>query len=49
MEPEGVTHGTRATFDFQARDNLVLRNEEFARNFHVAFKSGALAHYTSTA
>ena len=48
-EPEGVTCGTRGTFDFQARDNFELRAREFAKNFHVAFKSGALAHYSSTA
>ena len=33
---------TRGTIDFQARDNFELRDEEFAKNFHVAFKSGAL-------
>jgi hypothetical protein len=51
-EQEGVTCATRVTrgtFDFQARDNFELRNEEFTKNFHVPFKSGALAHYSSTA
>ena len=45
MEPEGgtcATRVTRGTIDFQARDNFELRDGEFARNFHVAFKSGAL-------
>ena len=45
MEPEGVTCATRvtrATIDFQDRDGFELRDEEFAKNFHVAFKSGAL-------
>ena len=45
MEPEGgtsTTRVTRGTFDFQERDSLVLRDKEFARKFHVAFKSGAL-------
>ena len=44
-EPVGVTCATRvtrATFDFQARDNFELRDEEGAKNFHVAFKRGAL-------
>jgi hypothetical protein len=36
-----ATRVTRGTIDFQARDNLELRDEEFARNFHVAFKRGA--------
>ena len=31
-EPEGVT---RATFDFQARDNFELRDKEFARKFQA--------------
>jgi hypothetical protein len=51
-EQEGGTCATcvtRVIFDFQARDNFELRDKEFARNFHVAFKSGALAHYSSTA
>ena len=45
MEPEGgtcATRVTRGTIDFQARDDFELRDEEFARNFHVAFKRGAL-------
>ena len=36
VEQEGVTCATRvtrATFDFQARDNLELRDKEFAGNF----------------
>ena len=37
-----ATRGTRGTIDFQARDSLELRDKEFAKNFHVAFKSGAL-------
>ena len=44
-EPKGVTCATRVTrgtFDFQARDNFELRDKEFARNFHVAFKREAL-------
>ena len=44
-EQEGVTCATRVTrgtIDFQARDSLELRDKEFARKFHVAFKSGAL-------
>ena len=45
MEPEGgtcATRVTRGTIDFQARDNFELRDEEGAKNFHVAFKRGAL-------
>ena len=45
VEQEGVTCATRVTrgtIDFQARDNFELRDQEFARKFHVAFKSGAL-------
>ena len=45
MEQEGgtcATRVTRGTFDFQAKDGLELRDKEFAKNFHVAFKSGAL-------
>lgn len=52
MEPEGVTCATRVTcgtIDFQERDSFELRDEEFAKNFHVPFKSGALARYSSTA
>ena len=44
-EQEGgtcATRVTRGTIDFQARDNFELRDKEFARKFHVAFKSGAL-------
>ena len=44
-EQEGVTCATRVTrgtIDFQARDNFELRDEEGARKFLVAFKSGAL-------
>ena len=44
-ELEGGTCATRVTcgtFDFQERDSVELRDEEFAKNFHVAFKSGAL-------
>ena len=44
-EQEGVTCATRVTrvtVDFQDGDGFELRDEEFARNFHVAFKSGAL-------
>ena len=37
-----ATRATRGTIDFQARDNFELRDKEFARKFHVAFKSGAL-------
>ena len=37
-----ATRVTRGTFDFQEGDGFELRDEEFARNFHVAFKSGAL-------
>ena len=44
-EQEGgtcATRVTRGTIDFQARDNFELRDEEGAKNFHVAFKRGAL-------
>ena len=44
-EPKGgtcATRVTRGTFDFQDGYSLELRDKEFARNFHVAFKSGAL-------
>ena len=37
-----ATRVTRGTIDFQAGDSLELRDKEFAKNFHVAFKSGAL-------
>ena len=37
-----ATRVTCGTFDFQERDSVELRDEEFAKNFHVAFKSGAL-------
>ena len=37
-----ATRVTRVTFDFQASDSFELRDEEIARKFHVAFKSGAL-------
>ena len=37
-----ATRVTRGTIDFQARDSFELRDEEFAKNSHVAFKSGAL-------
>ena len=37
-----ATRMTRGTFDFQEGDGIGLRDEEFARNFHVAFKSGSL-------
>ena len=47
-EQEGGTV-TRATFDFQEGEGLELRDEEFTKNFHVPFKSGALALYSSTA
>ena len=30
-----MTRATRATFDFQARDNFELRDKEFARKFQV--------------
>ena len=33
---------TRATFDFQEGDSFELRDEEFAKKFHVAFKSVTL-------
>ena len=33
---------TRGTIDFQEGNGFELRDEEFAKNFHVAFKSGAL-------
>ena len=33
---------TRGTIDFQDGDDFELRDEEGAKNFHVAFKSGAL-------
>jgi len=45
MEPEGgtcATRVTRGTFDFQEGDSFELRDEEFAKKFQVAFKSGAL-------
>ena len=44
-EPEGGTSATsvtRVTFDFQEGDGFELRDEEGARKFQVAFKSGAL-------
>ena len=37
-----ATRVTRGTIDFQEGYSLELRDKEFARNFHVAFKSGAL-------
>ena len=37
-----ATRVTRGTIDFQTRDNLELRDKEFARKFQVAFKSVAL-------
>ena len=37
-----ATRVTRGTIDFQEGYSLELRDEEFARKFHVAFKSGAL-------
>ena len=37
-----ATRVTRVTIDFQEGDGFELRDEEFARKFHVAFKSGAL-------
>ena len=45
MDPGGVTSTTRVTrrtFDFQEGDGFELRDEEGARKFQVAFKSGAL-------
>ena len=44
-EQEGgtcATRVTRGTIDFQEGYSLELRDEKFAKNFHVAFKSGAL-------
>ena len=33
---------TRGTIDFQEGDGFELRDEEFTKNFHVAFKRGVL-------
>ena len=44
-EQEGgtcATRVTRGTFDFQARDNLELRDKEFAGNFKASFRCEAL-------
>ena len=37
-----ATRVTCGTIDFQEGDGFELRDEEFAKNSHVAFKSGAL-------